>query len=62
MFKNELISIIKESFEFIIKDQNSDKLVIEYKNEEDKNKLIGKTIIPLNNLTLGITKEMNAQL
>ena len=50
MFKNELISIIKESFEFIIKDQNSDKLVIEYKNEEDKNKLIGKTIIPLNNL------------
>lgn len=62
MFKNELISIIKESFEFNIKDQNSDKLVIEYKNEEDKNKLIGKTIIPLNNLTLGITKEMNAQL
>ena len=59
MIKNELNSIIKESFDFLIMDKNKDKLIIEYQNEVDKNKAIANAIIPLNNLDNGLTKEMN---
>ena len=46
IIKDELNTIIKESFSFIITDRNKDKLVIEYKNEND-NKFLAKLIIPL---------------
>ena len=59
MIKNELNSIIRESFEFIIMNQNNDKLIIEYRNEEDKNKVLRKSIIPLTNLRIGETEEKN---
>ena len=50
MIKNELNSIIKESFYFLIMDKNKDKLIIQYQNEVDKNKTIANAIIPLDNL------------
>ena len=40
--KEEVNSEIKEEFHFIITNQLTDKLIIEYKNESDKNKLISK--------------------
>jgi len=46
IIKDELNTIIKETFSFIITDRNKDKLVIEFKNEND-NKLLAKLIIPL---------------
>ena len=52
MIKNELNSIIKESFYFLIMDKNKDKdkLIIQYQNEVDKNKTIANAKIPLDNL------------
>jgi len=62
MVKNEVNAIIKESFDFLIMDKNTDKLVIEYQNEADKNKVLSKVIIPLNNLQKGETKEINVSM
>ena len=42
--KEELNNELKEDFNFIITDQMTDRLVIEYKNEADKNKIISKCI------------------
>ena len=59
VLKNELNTVIKESFAFMITDKNRDKLIIEYKNEKDKNKILSKCIIPLANIKSGATQEMN---
>ena len=56
--KEEVNSEIKEEFHFIITNQLTNKLIIEYKNESDKNKLISKCTIPLNDLQKDITKEL----
>ena len=61
IIKDELNTIIKESFSFIITDKIKDKLVIEYKNETD-NKLLAKTIIPLLDIQNEITKELNLKM
>ena len=55
--KEELNGEIKEEFNFIITDLSTDKLIIEYKNEKDKNKTISKCIIPLNDLNFGLNKK-----
>ena len=60
--KEEVNSEIKEEFHFIITNQLTDKLIIEYKNESDKNKLISKCTIPLNDLQKDITKELKFQM
>ena len=56
--KKELNTELREEFNFIITDQSIDKLIIEYKNETNKNKTISKCIIPLNDLQQGISKEI----
>ena len=60
--KEELNNELKEDFNFIITDQMKDRLVIEYKNEADKNKMISKCIIPLNELKPGTTEEIKKQM
>ena len=62
MTKNELNTIIKENFSFILTDYKTDKLIIEYRNDEDKNEVIAKTILPLANIQNEETKEMNLSL
>ena len=62
MIKEELNNELKEEFNFIITDQLTDKLIIEYKNESDKNKIISKCIIPINDLQKGITKEAKIEM
>ena len=59
IIKNQLNNELKEEFNFIITDKNTDKLIIDYKNEADKNKSLGKSIIDLIDLKQGITKEIN---
>ena len=56
--KNELNCEIKEFFSCIITDKYSDKLLIEYQDENEKNKVLGKCLIPLSSLESEITKEM----
>ena len=53
---------LKEEFNFIITDQSTDKLILEYKNESDKNKTLCKCVIPLNDLQQGITKEIKQRM
>ena len=57
--KWELNCEIKEEFNFIITDKSKDKLIIEYKNEADKNKIICKCILILKDYRKGITEEGN---
>ena len=57
--KDTLNCEIKECFSLIICDKNTDKLIIEYKDENDKNKILSKCLIPLSNFENEITKEMN---
>ena len=61
IIKDKLNAIIKETFSFIITDKTKDKLVIEYKNEND-NKLLGKAIIPLLGFKNEITEELNLKM
>ena len=58
--KDQLNDSIKESFSFIITNRNTDKLIIEYKNEADNNKVLAKCILSLSDLKDGITKELNS--
>ena len=60
--KEELNTEIKEEFHFIITNQLTDKLIIEYKNESDKNNLISKCTIPLADLQKDITKEIKCEM
>ena len=62
IIKEQLNNELKEEFNFIITDKTTDKVVIEYKNESDKNKIISKCIIPLIDLQQGITKELKNQM
>ena len=55
--KDELNSICKEDFSFIIMDKNSENLMIEYKNEID-NSIIAKCMISLKNIDFGRTNEI----
>ena len=55
--RQELNGELKEQFNFIITDLANDKLVIEYRNENDKNKIISKGVIELNDINFGIIKE-----
>ena len=55
--KEELNSVINEEFNFIITNKSKDKLIIEYKNETDKNKIISKCIILLKDFKEGVTEE-----
>ena len=59
--KDDLNSQYKEDFSFIIMDKGKENLLIEYKNETD-NTIIGKCLIPLNDLQFGKTKEINSSL
>ena len=58
ILKEKLNNELKEEFSFIITNQSRDKLILEYKNQSDKNKTIAKCIIPLMDLQKGITKEI----
>ena len=62
MTKNELNTIIRENFSFIIMDKKTDKLIIEYRNDEVKNEVIAKTLLFLENIQDEETKEMNIPL
>ena len=55
--KEELNTELNEEFNFIITDQSKDKLIIEYKNEANKNKIISKCIVTLKDLQQGIAQE-----
>ena len=57
--KDKINSDFKECFSFIITDKNKDKLLIEYKDENNKNSLICKCLIPLSILEYEKTKELN---
>ena len=59
--KDDLNTIFKEDFSFIIIDKDTEKLIIEYKNETD-NTIIGKCLVPLNDIKYGITKEIKTML
>ena len=58
MTNEELNNELKEDFNFIITDPLTDRLILEYKNESDKNKTISKCILPLNDLKIGVTEEI----
>ena len=55
--KDDLNTIYKEDFNFIIMDKDTEKLIIEYKNETD-NTIIGKCLLPLKDIQYGITKDL----
>ena len=60
--KEQLNTELKEEFNFIITNQQTDRLILEYKNEADKNKTISKCIISLNDLQKDKTKELKVEM
>ena len=60
--KEQLNTELKEEFYFIITNQQTDRLILEYKNEADKNKTISKCIISLNDLQKDKTKELKVEM
>ena len=60
--KEQLNTELKEEFYFIITNQQTDRLILEYKNEADKDKTISKCIISLNDLQKDKTKELKVEM